>query len=249
MMKRGSKTNLTNLSHGNLGELEDTMQSGIRSIRQARYEATPFAAGFGVRASTARSRRASSTVWLSSQADLPSLAALPDVDLLHDHADALELQMSRKLLACTGVAMVSGFLLGFHTSAMNCAAATAVPGHSVGGWALAVAAMAVGGPVGSSLGGAGAERVGRKDSLLAITALYALGGAGLCAGCVVGSLGALVASRFVVGIAAGATTVVLPIYLGERARERASAERRRERALGSSSRPLSPPPFGSLRRP
>ena len=54
MMKRGSKTNLTNLSHGNLGELEDTMQSGIRSIRQARYEATPFAAGFGVRASTAR---------------------------------------------------------------------------------------------------------------------------------------------------------------------------------------------------
>jgi MFS family permease len=61
-----------------------------------------------------------------------------------------------------------------------------------------------------------ADLYGRKTSLLLIMALYSVGGAALWFGnAVLDSLALVVTARFACGVAAGATTVVLPVYLGE----------------------------------
>ena len=67
-----------------------------------------------------------------------------------------------------------------------------------------------------SVGGEFADLYGRKTSLVLIMALYAVGGVALTLGnAALESLALVVAARFACGVAAGATTVVLPVYLGE----------------------------------
>jgi hypothetical protein len=120
----------------------------VRELRKARYKNTPFMPTS--RASVLARRRQSIGDLMGSRPDLAELA-----ETIEAQADArdVELRTTPRLIANVLVAMVCGFLLGFHTSVMNAAEATALPGHTIGGWSFAVTAMAVGGPIGSSVGG------------------------------------------------------------------------------------------------
>ena len=116
-----------------------------------------------------------------------------------------------------GVAATANFLNGYHTSVMNSAEATALPGHSLVAWSVAVAALPLAGAPGSFIGGWLAEgrRLGRDGCLWFVGFVYLVGGAAMVASIHYGSMKLLIAARLLVGLACGATTVVLPVYLGE----------------------------------
>eukprot|EP00128_Syssomonas_multiformis_P015955 Colp12_sorted_trinity150504_noHs@26012 len=79
-------------------------------------------------------------------------------------------------------------------------------------WAIVVSAFAIGGLVSGSTGGLIAERFGRKKTML-LNNLTVLLAAGLT--CFATHVGMLIAGRFVVGLASGMATVVVPMYLSE----------------------------------
>lgn len=88
------------------------------------------------------------------------------------------------------------------------------PGHSTGNWSMAVAAFCIGGPLGSVLGGQWADSRGRRGALLIITWLFILGG--LMQACAP-NLNVIIVARAVIGLASGASSVLVPLYLGEMA--------------------------------
>jgi SP family facilitated glucose transporter-like MFS transporter 3 len=79
-----------------------------------------------------------------------------------------------------------------------------------------VSALPVGGPFGSWVGGRAADgRLGRDGALWSIGALYGLGGIALCWGLELQRINVVIGARLLLGVACGATTVVVPVYLGE----------------------------------
>mmetsp|Transcript_14992 Transcript_14992/g.47128 ORF Transcript_14992/g.47128 Transcript_14992/m.47128 type:complete len:704 (-) Transcript_14992:481-2592(-) len=115
------------------------------------------------------------------------------------------------IMACL-VACVSQFLCGYNTSVMNAPAEYVFPGHSTLSWALAVSSFAIGGPVGAVLGGYLANAYGRRQALLFDSVLF-LGGGTLMA--LTPTMLLLIVGRFVVGLASGFASVLVPVYLGE----------------------------------
>ncbi|KAH8058983.1 transmembrane transporter [Aureococcus anophagefferens] len=104
----------------------------------------------------------------------------------------------------------------YDESVMNAAEATALPGHGSFAWSVAVSALPVGGPFGSWVGGCAADgRLGRDGALWSIGALYGLGGIALCWGLELQRIDVVIGARLLLGVACGATTVVVPVYLGE----------------------------------
>jgi SP family facilitated glucose transporter-like MFS transporter 3 len=102
----------------------------------------------------------------------------------------------------------------FNTGVMNPPEPFVFPGHSTGQWSMAVAAFCVGGPFGSVLGGQWAASRGRRGALLIIMWLFILGGV---LNAVAPSVNILSLSRGIIGLASGASSVVVPLYLGEMA--------------------------------
>ncbi|KAJ1450393.1 hypothetical protein M885DRAFT_532430 [Pelagophyceae sp. CCMP2097] len=133
-------------------------------------------------------------------------------------AAEMQLKVTPLLMACIAIAAAASFLNGYHTSVMNTSETTALPGHTSLQWSLAVTALAVGGPLGSVLGGfmaSDSSRGGRSGALVRTTLLYVAGAVALSAGEGLNSLSVVIAARLVLGVACGATTVVVPLYLGE----------------------------------
>lgn len=102
---------------------------------------------------------------------------------------------------------------GYQTSVMNSPAAFVFPGHSAEEWSLAVSAFCVGAPFGCALAGKWADERGRRGALLIVTWLFIIGG-------VIQSLApsiyVIMVARILIGLSSGASTVLVPIYLGER---------------------------------
>jgi SP family facilitated glucose transporter-like MFS transporter 3 len=96
---------------------------------------------------------------------------------------------------------------------MNAPEAFVFPGHSAAEWSLAVSAFCVGAPFGCVLAGRWAEYRGRRGALLLITWLFIIGGA---IQSLAGSMYVIMIARAVIGLSSGASTVLVPIYLGER---------------------------------
>ncbi|ETN02016.1 hypothetical protein F442_17922 [Phytophthora nicotianae P10297] len=116
------------------------------------------------------------------------------------------------LLSCM-VAVVSAFQYGYNTAvtgAMN--PAVVFPGHSDMLWALCVSSFAVGGPIGSLAGGQLSGQLGRKRTMLANSCLFLVSGVVMAFAI---NMYMLIIGRFLVGIASGTATVVVPLYLGE----------------------------------
>jgi len=110
------------------------------------------------------------------------------------------------------VACVSQFLCGYNTSVMNAPAKHVFPGHTTTAWSLAVSAFAIGGPAGAVLGGALANASGRRRALLFDAVVFAVGGLFMT---FAPTMLWLVFGRFVVGVASGFASVLVPVYLGE----------------------------------
>ena len=95
---------------------------------------------------------------------------------------------------------------------MNPSEPPAFPGHTTSMWSIAVAAFCVGGPFGAVLAGKWADEKGRRGALLLTTWLFVIGG---LIQTLAPTLSVVVFARMVIGVASGATTVLVPIYLGE----------------------------------
>ncbi|KAJ8605323.1 hypothetical protein CTAYLR_002360 [Chrysophaeum taylorii] len=115
------------------------------------------------------------------------------------------------IMACL-VACVSQFLCGYNTSVMNAPAEYVFPGHSTLSWSVAVASFAIGGPAGAVLGGYLANARGRRQALLFDAGVFLVGGLLMT---LAPTMNWLIAGRFVVGVASGFASVLVPIYLGE----------------------------------
>lgn len=95
---------------------------------------------------------------------------------------------------------------------MNAPAKVVFPGHSTGLWSIAVAAFAVGGPLGAVVGGKMADQRGRRGALLICTWTFLLGG---LLQTLAPDMYTIVISRLIIGFASGYSSVLVPIYLGE----------------------------------
>lgn len=96
---------------------------------------------------------------------------------------------------------------------MNAPEQFVFPGHSTEEWSMAVAAFCVGGPFGAVLAGKWADQRGRRGALLLTTWLFIVGGV---LQATAPSLLVIMVARTVIGLSSGASTVLVPIYLGER---------------------------------
>eukprot|EP00527_Entomoneis_sp_CCMP2396_P006494 CAMPEP_0198139958 /NCGR_PEP_ID=MMETSP1443-20131203/3192_1 /TAXON_ID=186043 /ORGANISM="Entomoneis sp., Strain CCMP2396" /LENGTH=634 /DNA_ID=CAMNT_0043802241 /DNA_START=32 /DNA_END=1936 /DNA_ORIENTATION=+ len=110
------------------------------------------------------------------------------------------------------VASLSQFMVGYNTGVMNAPESVVFPGHSTLEWSLAVAAFAVGGPLGAVFGGRMADSRGRRGALLIDTWTFLFGG--LMQTFAVDMITIIIA-RFIIGFASGFSSVLVPIYLGE----------------------------------
>ena len=111
-------------------------------------------------------------------------------------------------------ASTSQFLVGYNTGVMNAPEAVVFPGHSTASWSIAVAAFAVGGPFGAVCSGTLADTRGRRGALMIVVWTFLLGG--LLQAFALDML-TIIISRFIIGLASGSSSVLVPIYLGEMA--------------------------------
>lgn len=130
-----------------------------------------------------------------------------------------ELEMDQALITIPLIfaviaASASQFLVGYNTGVMNAPESVVFPGHSTASWSIAVAAFAVGGPFGANLAGTLADSRGRRGALMIVVWTFLLGG-------LIQTLAldmyTIILARFIIGLASGSSSVLVPIYLGEMA--------------------------------
>lgn len=111
------------------------------------------------------------------------------------------------------VAVLNAFQYGYNTAVTGAMNANVVfPGHSDMLWALCVSSFAVGGPIGSVIGGQLNASLGRKMTMSANSCLFVVSGLVMAFAV---DMYMLILGRFLVGIASGAATILVPLYLGE----------------------------------
>ncbi|KAJ8604517.1 hypothetical protein CTAYLR_000931 [Chrysophaeum taylorii] len=198
-----------------------TLTTSYVEARSTLYAELPFVAAAGMGGKTRALVRNLSTRYPDDTEFAPRTGSMlrlsSRTSFATTEATAVELELSHDyvtwaMLAAAGVAAISQFLCGFNTSVMNAPEKQVFPGHATAEWSLAVAAFAVGGPVGALAAGSVANHQGRKPALV-VDGLLFLGG-GLVTS-LAPSMSALAVGRFVVGVASGFSSVLVPLYLGE----------------------------------
>mmetsp|Transcript_13997 Transcript_13997/g.25314 ORF Transcript_13997/g.25314 Transcript_13997/m.25314 type:complete len:698 (+) Transcript_13997:90-2183(+) len=134
--------------------------------------------------------------------------------LLLDELEVDAITVTTPLIFAVLIASLSQFNFGYNISVMNAPEEFVFPGHSTGAWSAAVAAFCVGGPIGAVLAGKWADERGRRGALLLSTWIFIIGG---LVQSFAPSLIVVMVARAIVGVASGASTVLVPIYLGEMA--------------------------------
>ena len=122
--------------------------------------------------------------------------------------------LTSSLMLAVTCAVLSSFQNGFNSALLN------VPEPVIRSalhlsdthWSLVVSIFCIGGLMGCSVGGLLSDRLGRKNYLIANNCLFILGTLlqSLATGFTMLLLG-----RFIIGVACGGCTVVVPLYLGE----------------------------------
>jgi len=190
--------------------------------RQELYKDVPFQAVFGMN----KMIRSTSQAFAMTAAELDvhdapdltddeksarmSRASMIIMDELEFDANVVTMPLVFAIV----VAAASQFLVGYNTGVMNAPANVVFPGHSTLSWSLAVAAFAVGGPLGAVMGGRMADSRGRRGALLIDTWTFLLGGLLQTFAL---DMVTIIVSRFIIGFASGFSSVLVPIYLGEQA--------------------------------
>ena len=202
----------------------------VQTVRAEIYDQTPLLSvhggSFGSRQQLAIKKVSSSNLMALnkiSQQNLASLAASGShqselLALRSDPASELERLVRRgdvvtgPLAVAITLALVTQFLNGYNTAALNAVSLVVFPGHSTTAWAAAVGAFAVGGPFGALAAGRLADALGRKQAMLLCTYGFLGGGAALtCAP----SMPMLITARVVLGFSSGFSSVLVPVYMGE----------------------------------
>ncbi|CAI5737514.1 unnamed protein product [Peronospora destructor] len=133
--------------------------------------------------------------------------------LLEDEDDEVEPGYTYPLLVSCTVAVINAFQYGYNTAVTGALNPNVVfPGHSDMLWALCVSSFAVGGPFGSIIGGQLSGVIGRKKTMYANSCLFLISGLAMAFAI---DMYMLIIGRFLVGIASGTATVIVPLYLGE----------------------------------
>ena len=132
--------------------------------------------------------------------------------LLLDELEADAITVTTPLIFAILIASLSQFNFGYNISVMNAPEPFVFPGHSTGAWSVAVSAFCVGGPIGAVLAGKWADERGRRGALLLTTWIFIIGG---LVQALAPSLVVVTVARAIIGISSGASTVLVPIYLGE----------------------------------
>jgi sugar porter (SP) family MFS transporter len=114
----------------------------------------------------------------------------------------------------TSIAALGGFLFGYDTGVISDALLYIGPAFGLGdaGKQVVVAALLLGALVGALIGGRLADGLGRRRTLVGAAVIFTLGAvlAGLSP-----SVGVLVAARVLLGLAIGASSSCVPLYLAE----------------------------------
>eukprot|EP00970_Alexandrium_tamarense_P014127 scaffold3895_cov97-Alexandrium_tamarense.AAC.1 len=176
----------------------------IEMGRHELYEELPFLAIRGL-----QKKEHNLSVAFSSYA--AALDALETDKYLASTGKPLNAEEKEKRLSQMSVLLLDE-LKGYNISVMNAPEPFVFPGHSTSAWSMAVAAFCVGGPFGSELAGQWADQRGRRGALLLTTWLFIFGG---LVQSMAPSLSVVILARMLIGVASGASTVLVPIYLGE----------------------------------
>ena len=114
----------------------------------------------------------------------------------------------------TFIAALGGFLFGYDTGVISGALIYIAPDFDLGnfGQQAVVASLLLGAVVGSLVSGKLTDGLGRRRTLLITAGMFA---AGALASAVSPSAAALIGSRFVIGLALGASSTAVPLYLAE----------------------------------
>ena len=132
--------------------------------------------------------------------------------MLLEELELDNVMVTTPLIFAVMVAAMGQFLVGYNIGVMNAPESVVFPGHSTLQWSLAVSAFCFGGPFGSNCAGTLADTRGRRGALLICTWTFLLGGIIQTTAV---NMAMIIASRFVIGLASGISTVIVPIYLGE----------------------------------
>jgi len=229
MFKATSSSEMLSKSYTVNSDGNIAYQTPLQMSRHELYESIPFTAVFGLQ----KRERSLSVAVSSYAADLDVLEAdqmsmaqsqkhLSSYELAARHSQAslmlleeLELDnvmVTTPLIFAVMVAAMGQFLVGYNIGVLNAPASVVFPGHSTAEWSLAVAAFCFGGPFGANYAGQLAETRGRRGALLICTWTFLLGGILQTAAV---NMYCIIASRFIIGLASGISTVIVPIYLGE----------------------------------
>jgi sugar porter (SP) family MFS transporter len=121
---------------------------------------------------------------------------------------------TRRLLWITSVATIGGLLFGYDTGVTNGALAYIVDYFHLDSFQEGYITffLLIGAAIGAMLGGRAADAVGRKRLIMVMATVFIIG----AAGCVTAfNLESLLFFRFTLGLAVGASSVVVPTYLAE----------------------------------
>ncbi|KAG7373241.1 major facilitator superfamily sugar transporter [Nitzschia inconspicua] len=116
------------------------------------------------------------------------------------------------LVIATMANSMSQFLVGYNIVVLNTTERYIFPGHTTLQWSWAVAALAIGAPMGAMLGGQLSDSIGRKKALIFNAFGFAMTG---LLQALAPNLKILTLARFLLGIESGVATVLVPVYLGE----------------------------------
>lgn len=127
---------------------------------------------------------------------------------------ANKMSFARRLTWITAIATLGGLLFGYDTGVTNGALSFMVDyfGLDPLQTGLITFTLLIGAAIGAVGSGSIADRLGRKRSILIMAVLFVVG----TLGCVFApQLGILLFARFVLGLAVGASSTVVPVYLAE----------------------------------
>lgn len=122
--------------------------------------------------------------------------------------------MNKKIILCSVIAALGGFLFGFDTVVISGAEQTIQKlwnlSATLHGWAMSAALW--GTVVGSLIGGWPTERFGRRQTLFWVGILYFV--SAIWSGLATGAY-TLIVARFIGGIGVGISTIAAPLYIAE----------------------------------
>lgn len=190
--------------------MEGDKNSQEQAERRTLYGSLPFVAAFGMQKRESTMKKVISSASMHTLAKMISDEEKQSFESIAMDVD--EISITLHLILAVAIAIISQFLVGYNTSVMNLPESIVFAGHSTLMWSLAVAALAVGGPFGSMLGGVLANQHGRRGTMIMNSWIFLSGGLLMC---LAPNIYLLTLGRLVIGIACGIAMVVVPVYLGE----------------------------------